>query len=367
MSMLLLVVACVRGDDDVLRDPAATLRNRWAITRLRFEAITKRFVDEAPNATRSLARSDAPSPARPFVFLHQRKTGGTTLRKGLHRRAQQLGVHSWLPCFDDVPCQSYAAPEALANVSLLGGHLAWPDVAARLPGGFDCFTVFREPVARVESCWNFRFVQQPQLPNWKARGATPREPFHAMNATALRAALPVARSLQREGCNNEPYRVLGPFSRGDEDAVSSLTSADAASDVDVATDALFKTLEHAGRCVVGVLERCDDTAEVLAHFQPWAAAVAGSECAHDATMLQRGSTARAGLDAAQVDAVRRENALEVHAYAAANAMLDAQLAVARGANPRRRTGDGEGRRAWLDAADKVARGSRDWSRATTAT
>ena len=43
-------------------------------------------------------------------------------------------------------------------------------------------------------------------------------------------------------------------------------------------------------------------------------------------MLQRGSTARAGLDAAQVDAVRRENALEVHAYAAANAMLDAQLA-----------------------------------------
>ena len=159
MSLLLLVVACVRGDDDVLRDPAATLRNRWAITRLRFEAITKRFVDEAPNATRSLARSDAPSPARPFVFLHQRKTGGTTLRKGLHRRAQQLGVHSWLPCFDDVPCQSYAAPEALANVSLLGGHLAWPNVAARLPGGFDCFTVFREPVARVESCWNFRFVQ----------------------------------------------------------------------------------------------------------------------------------------------------------------------------------------------------------------
>ena len=84
-------------------------------------------------------------------------------------------------------------------------------------------------------------------------------------------------------------------------------------------------------------------------------------------MLQRGSTARAGLDAAQVDAVRRENALEVHAYAAANAMLDAQLAVARGANPWRRTADGEGRRAWLDAADKVARGSRDWSRATTAT
>jgi hypothetical protein len=308
---LLLAAARISASDDVAR--AAE-----------YDEITQRYVDGAVAARRAMAArvGVAPSPARPFVFLHQRKTGGTTFRGQLRRLAREQALGSWLACYDGVDCRTYEPPRGgLGNASVVGGHLYWPRVAAALPGGFDCLTIFREPVSRVASCWNFRFVQQ--------RGGvakSPYAPFHAYNASALRSALPGARSRQREGCNNEPFRVLGDFGRRDEDAVSFLTAR--AGGGDGAPKALDAALAHMQRCVVGVLERCNDTAEALSYFQPWLRGLRHG-CEKGRGRVQIGSTPRGTLDDAQRAEVARQNALELRLYRAAGAMLDAQLLVAR--------------------------------------
>ena len=106
----------------------------------------------------------------------------------------------------------------------------------------------------------------------------------------------------------------------------------------------WHTLEHMQRCVVGVLERCDETAEALAHFVPFL-----SGHFNCSLVLNRGppsSTPGAAdrasppeaLGDAQRAVVERENALEIRLYAAANAMLDAQLEVARAERPGRGPG-----------------------------
>jgi len=118
--------------------------------------------------------------------------------------------------------------------------------------------------------------------------------------------------------------------------------------------ALAATLDHAQKCFVGVFERCAETQEALAFFHPWlqgaadlgcpapapalaSPGAAGAESAATATrprphrVAQHGTVAKRPLDAAQRQEVQRQNVLELWLYRAANAMLDAQLRVARDA------------------------------------
>mmetsp|Transcript_5031 Transcript_5031/g.14517 ORF Transcript_5031/g.14517 Transcript_5031/m.14517 type:complete len:100 (+) Transcript_5031:121-420(+) len=89
---------------------------------------------------------------------------------------------------------------------------------------------------------------------------------------------------------------------------------------------LDRTLHRASRCVVGVLERCEETAEVLSHFAPWFEMSCGKHL-----------NANPHSSALSEDARReilRQNAAEVAAYKAANILLDAQLNVTRTARAR---------------------------------
>jgi hypothetical protein len=59
---------------------------------------------------------------QPFVFFHQRKAGGSSLRDSLHEASQLLGLPSYLICYDKVPCDLYSIPST-KPYALYGGHL----------------------------------------------------------------------------------------------------------------------------------------------------------------------------------------------------------------------------------------------------
>lgn len=291
-------------------------------------------------------RSAAPLPraSRPWVFFHQRKAGGSSVRKAVAAAAKRAGLARWIPCFDGVDCATFAAPTeigALGKATVLGGHLRWPTVvqslyinATRRPTldhprpAFDCYTGFREPVSRVVSCWNYRFRQRG--------GKLFRGDAWDLAALPLSNAssyLRFGESIYGEGCNNEGLRVLSDAGGGE--AVNGLTAGD---DLDADGDgwapgaaaAFRQALARASSCVVGVLERCEETVEVLvAHF-PW---LAGLSCDLHANNASLHGPPPPPAHAAEI---MRLNALDGLLYDVANRQLDAQLAVVRAARGRRR-------------------------------
>ena len=126
---------------------------------------------------RAAATAAIPAPDHPFIFYHQRKAGGMTVRQMLYEVSARLGLLSrmWIACYGNVSCETYDPPQSpsVPLVAILGGHLYQPSVAKYLywsangnratmapaAPAFDCLTIVREPVARVASCWNYRFSQ----------------------------------------------------------------------------------------------------------------------------------------------------------------------------------------------------------------
>jgi hypothetical protein len=114
-----------------------------------------------------------PSVDEPFIFFHQRKAGGSTMREQLFQAANRTEV--FIPCYkrntDDIVeenikigCETYHTPTRLNRdpPTIYGGHLyyssfiktiqlshiplkkfAKPKFASPQPN-FTCFTVFRE-------------------------------------------------------------------------------------------------------------------------------------------------------------------------------------------------------------------------------
>lgn len=291
------------------------------------DALTTAWKSSLPSAVRllpSLLPSPTPSPSHPFLFFHLRKAGGTTLRNAFHAAARRLQVESFIPCLT-VGCEHYAPPLARGEAkryAILAGHLhkagvrrwlhqsrsggggggrgVW-GVGATEGGGegkgsrgrkgkvenelegkrygegeaggreeleetrrLGCVVMLRQPVARVASCWNFRFVQEAaSFGLLEGRGAPP---IHLVSPSALNASLPIRRSAFSEGCNNEPLRVLSAVGV-DEDVLSQLTTGERWSPY--ALPALHDALAQLSQCVVLVLERCEQTMAVLRHFIPW--------------------------------------------------------------------------------------------------
>lgn len=99
------------------------------------------------------------SPKHPLVFMHQAKSGGTSLRQELHEAAHNLGLKTYIPCHD-VDCQEYNTVGH--NAAVYGGHFCWTslakDFARRGVNDFSCVTIFRDPVPRVLSCYSYRLV-----------------------------------------------------------------------------------------------------------------------------------------------------------------------------------------------------------------
>lgn len=87
---------------------------------------------------------------------------------------------------------------------------------------------------------------------------------------------------------------------------------------------LERTLAHlTEHCVVGVLERCEDTKASVEFFFPWLAA--SFDCG--VHLNGHSGSAHSELTRAEEAEIKRQNQLEYMAYDVANRLLDAQLEV----------------------------------------
>ena len=313
------------------------------------ENITEYFKSRARSSRDRLATERRPKPTlqMPFVFMHQRKAGGSSMRSVLVHAAQQNNLTYWVPCYNKIGCENYDPPVdgTANNFAVFGAHTYWPGVKkalgiarAKRPHGpgphlgsnapFECYTSFREPISRVASCWDYRGFH-----------AFAGENISAIPPAKFRVYLADGRSDFDEGCNNEPLRVLSDSGRAEEmiNTLTSGTGGEPWRDADGwALDAaatLERTLAHlTEHCVVGVLERCEDTKASVEFFFPWLAA--SFDCG--VHLWKRGGSAHSDLTRAEEAEIKRQNQLEYMAYDVANRLLDAQLEVVAAARRARR-------------------------------
>ncbi|KAJ8612761.1 hypothetical protein CTAYLR_010395 [Chrysophaeum taylorii] len=113
-----------------------------------------------------------PTRERPFVFLHNEKTAGSSLRRHIAASARRLGVAFYVPCYDadavyhqDERCYAFDLENAsLANggdraeLAVVAGHFQW-GVWGRADHPA-CFTMVRHPVDRAISLYYERVFQR---------------------------------------------------------------------------------------------------------------------------------------------------------------------------------------------------------------
>lgn len=117
---------------------------------------------------------DLPTVKRPFVFLHNEKTAGSTVRRDVVDAAKRIGAGFYVPCYDedgvyreDQRCYGFDLSNTTENVSKLAvvaGHFEWK-VWDSLPSSNSvseraCFTTIRHPVDRAISLYYERVYQR---------------------------------------------------------------------------------------------------------------------------------------------------------------------------------------------------------------
>ena len=262
---------------------------------------------------------ELPSKNKPFVFFHNRKCGGSTLRLSIFDAALSHNLTNeelWIPCHGGVPCVEFENIPRVSRRSIYASHINYEDVVrARrqmnlrrfkntlyhghtvLSNGdnstfyhlndgrhhFDCLTNVRDTVSRVVSCYNYRFLQGRPKP-WHM--PQPDE----MKDVDWSVLLPQAYDRYAGGCNNEMARTFG--SLNDETIINTLT-----------TSSLYfeRELRHASermsQCIIVNLDRCEDSNTVLRYYLPWLGngldvctkRVNTGKIPHKPTTLQNGS------------------------------------------------------------------------------
>ena len=205
-----------------------------------------------------------PSLDRPFIYIHQRKTGGTSIRHAAQAGAEHLNINStaFIACEQDVHCGTFRPHPTQQRFSIYAGHFNWYTV---VPGkeDFACLTSFRHPVQRVISCLYFRFPE-------KLQGM----PLRNISPEVFRGLL---RNTYHEGnssCNNEAILMMSRFADARKfEALMNNTNA--------ANKVVQEAIANVKKCVVLVHGGSDDTlsddptdlgawnARMLTHFFPW--------------------------------------------------------------------------------------------------
>lgn len=195
------------------------------------------------------------SAQNPVIFFHQRKAGGTSMREALHVAGQSLNMTTYLPCYDGIDCDVYTIGRHVADI--YGGHFMYGELKHLLrrapldPLGrspqthrYTCFTIFREPIERLESCYYFRYFRD---------GGVDRlhEAYRCMNDVPneiLANILVNTVDIYGDNCLNEPFRIFSGIYDSEQ---LSEWAEDVRSQAFVTI--LRSTLQNLANCIVVVL------------------------------------------------------------------------------------------------------------------
>ena len=204
-----------------------------------------------------------PSLDRPFIYIHQRKTGGSSIRHAALTGAEQLHIKAaFIPCEQNVTCATFTPNTTLQRSSVYAGHFNWYTVIPDKED-FACLTSFRHPLDRALSCLHFRFPEkmrrlQLQDLSTKEFRSLLRNTYHDRNAS----------------CNNEAVIMMSRVADARE---FEALMRDRAATREVVREAV----ENVKKCVVLVHGMNDRfllnasthlstwNARMLTHFFPW--------------------------------------------------------------------------------------------------
>eukprot|EP00977_Amphora_coffeiformis_P021647 scaffold9676_cov200-Amphora_coffeaeformis.AAC.4 len=212
-----------------------------------------------------------------------------------------------MPCFENLPCETYHTPSRRMkeDITIYGGHLYYTsfmrtffndhsgipaEVAVLQPPepNFTCFTTFREPVSRIQSCWNYRMIQESLNKASKLSDLTPEQTVTSLSSGMSRFG---------EGFNFLHEQPLA-----------------------VVDNAMNQTIKRVSQCIVGVLERCEDTKKALEKHLPWFAPYFICE-----ERLNTGKVKKEGLNSNQTKVIEELAVSEIEMYKIANKLLDIQM------------------------------------------
>jgi len=176
----------------------------------------------------------------PLVFMHQHRAGGTTMRKLLYNQSVNMKLSPHIMCSGGVSCRDFKNKDAKAAV--YGGQFCWRELMDSLPEKrVSCLTNFREPVARIQSCYHNRLVHTKKI------------------APACMGKLEPSKLkslLQNYGCVNEPFRRLGRCGVKPADA----------KDKKARMLNWNTTLEHLAECVPVLVDKQETYAAAVKYF-----------------------------------------------------------------------------------------------------
>ena len=300
----------------------------------------------------------------------------------IQKQPQTPRLDAWIPCHGRTPCVPFSLPPASTNnrKALYAGHVNYahmaqlvreldrvhssipttksfrraydvdddsdysdvPDVVdvivyqgvendrANLFGG--CITNIRPTVSRVESCWNYRMVQD--IGGHPTRTSPRKVPTSSsMTPEEWSVLLPEAVDRYGNGCNNEIARILGDTQH--EQAVNQLSPETSGTHhYGVELDTI---LGRMAECVIVRVDRCADSNTILRHFLPW---MEGDLCTTHENVGNKTDTANANeneyehkhekrsLSEEAKEAILSQNHFDELVFSFGTKLFEAQLAVA---------------------------------------
>lgn len=144
------------------------------------------------------------SRTRPVLVFDQRRACSSSLREALQRAAERLRVSHFIPCYGGVPCTAREFPRSAKT--LYAYHLHWGEQSnlERFPHShrskFSCYTNFREPLQRVQSC------ACSKLSHITKQLSVER--LSQLSTAQLLAVLLEGADSYGVSCLNEPFRIF---------------------------------------------------------------------------------------------------------------------------------------------------------------
>ena len=153
---------------------------------------------------------DNVNPNYPFIFFHQRKAGGTSIRHGLMMDANYTQLSHYIICYSTTNCDDYHLPKK--KFAIYAGHFQWNSLMElnRLHVNkvlnFSCTTNFREPISRIKSCLYFRFLDE--ISNFEINLTYNNKSCLQFFPIDELENLLVKRDKYGNSCLDEPFRIL---------------------------------------------------------------------------------------------------------------------------------------------------------------